>query len=397
MAFSENVSLKEGAHFTEKSFPCKQCGAALVFCADLEALKCEYCGYVNTIPKPRKPIVEHDLTNAIGRIEKSPKLSPESPIDAKCPKCGGTFRISLRTRSTRCPYCDTPIVTNMDIFMPLAPESLLPFALNQKEAKRAFREWVGSLWLAPSALGKYTDTAAKFEGIYLPSWTYDSHTTSHFRGLRGDTYYERVVRTRYIDGRYMEVEEMEPRIEWTPVSGVSERYFDDLLIGASDTIPRTLIESLKPWDLENLVPFDEKYLSGFESETYTIALDEGLEYAKSYMEYAIREDIRRKIGGDRQQITQLRIYYDHTTFKYILLPVWTATFDYGGKTYRFAINARTGKVEGERPYSGWKIFFLVLFILLLLGAIFALSEMDGETLTEKIDTFVLGVEPYFNF
>jgi len=387
----------EGVHFTEKTFPCKQCGAALIFCADLEALKCEYCGFVNKIPRPHRPIVEHDLNHAIARIEKSSKLSPDRPIDVKCPKCGGTFEMPLKIRSTRCPYCDTPIVTNMDIFMPLAPESLLPFSLNQKEAKAAFRKWVGSLWLAPSALSKYTDTSAKFEGIYLPSWTYDSHTTSRFRGLRGDTYYERVIRTRYIDGRYIEVEEMEPRIEWTPVSGMTERSFDDVLIGASDTIPRTLIESLKPWDLEHLIPFDEKYLSGFESETYQIALDEGMEYARNYMEYVIREDVRRKIGGDRQQITELRIYYDHTTFKYILLPVWTATFGYRGKTYRFAINARTGEVAGERPYSGWKIFFLVLFILLVLGTFFALSEMDNGTLSKTFDTLMLKIDPNSHF
>ncbi len=393
---TEPVRVREGSHFTPKTFPCKQCGAALVFSADAEALKCSYCGFVNKIPHPHKPIVEHDLTRAIQRIEHAPKIAPDSPMEVSCPKCGGSFKMPLRLRSTRCPYCDMPIVTNMDIFMPLAPESLLPFALSQKEARAAFRAWVGNLWLAPSALSKYTQTEGKFEGIYLPYWTYDSATESYFRGLRGDTYYERVLRTRYIDGRAVEVEEMVPRIEWTPVSGTVQRTFDDVLIGASDTIPRTLIRALEPWDLEHLVPYDERYLSGFESETYRIALDEGLHYAKNYMEYAIREDVRRRIGGDHQQIHELKIYYHDTTFKYLLLPVWTAAFRYRGKTYRFAINARTGEVQGERPYSGWKIFFLVLFVLLVLGLLFGLSQMDDGALSRTFDTKMSNIDLQFS-
>jgi len=43
------------------------------------------------------------------------------------------------------------------------------------------------------------------------------------------------------------------------------------------------------------------------------------------------------------------------TFKHILLPVWLAAYKYRGRTYRFVVNARTGRVQGERPWSAWKI------------------------------------------
>ncbi len=373
---SEVVKVKKGALFTQKTFPCKSCGASLLFSADDVALRCEYCGSVNYLYPPKVPIVEHDLDRAIEKIERLPRYDLKAPHEIKCPVCAATFSIEPNIRSMRCPYCDAPIVTNLDIFMPLAPEALLPFKINRKEAKEIFRKWVGSLWFAPSGLRKYTRADTDFSGIYLPYWTYDADTLTHFRGYRGDTYYVRVQRRVFIDGRERIVEEMEPRIEWTPVSGEVENRFDDILIGATKTLPRRLADSLQPWDLENLVPYDDRYLSGFESETYSVALDEGFARAKEIMSYEIRQSVRRRIGGDHQKISYMQIYHRDKTFKYILLPVWTAHYEHGGKTYRFAINARTGVIRGERPYSVVKIVFAVLAALLLLGTLFYFAENE---------------------
>jgi DNA-directed RNA polymerase subunit RPC12/RpoP len=378
----------KGATFTQKTFPCKQCGASLVFCADDTALKCEYCGTLNYLYPPQLPIYEHNLEDALQKIERAPRFDLKAPKEIKCPVCAANFKLDPHIRSTRCPYCNAPIVTNLDIFMPLAPESLLPFKINQKKAKEIFRKWVGSLWFAPSQLKKFTESDSRFEGIYLPYWTYDSDTITHFQGYRGDTYYERVHRRVYIDGREQIVEEMEPRIEWTPVQGEVQRHFDDILIGATKTLPRKLADSLQPWDLENLIPYDEKYLSGFESETYSVALDDGFEYAKSYMEYEIREAVRARIGGDHQKISYIQIYHNQNSFKYILLPVWTAHFRFKNKEYRFAINARTGVIKGERPYSSLKIFLAILFALTLLGALFYFSEHE-----EAVTDFFNNVAP----
>ena len=46
-----------------------------------------------------------------------------------------------------------------------------------------------------------------------------------------------------------------------------------------------------------------------------------------------------------------------------------AAFGYRGKSYRFVINARTGQVQGERPYSAWKIAFAVLIGLAIAACV----------------------------
>ena len=42
------------------------------------------------------------------------------------------------------------------------------------------------------------------------------------------------------------------------------------------------------------------------------------------------------------------------------------------------VNAQTGKVQGERPWSKWKIFFAVLAALILAGIAAYLYQVYGE-------------------
>jgi hypothetical protein len=84
--------------------------------------------------------------------------------------------------------------------------------------------------------------------------------------------------------------------------------------------------------------------------------------------------VRRDIGGDEQRVNSVDTKYSDETFKHILLPIWMAAYKYNNKTYRFVVNGQTGKVQGERPYSAWKIAFAVLLALLAAGAFAYLSQ-----------------------
>nr|HPQ94909.1 primosomal protein N' (replication factor Y) - superfamily II helicase [Thiolinea sp.] len=156
-----------------------------------------------------------------------------------------------------------------------------------------------------------------------------------------------------------------------------QQFFDDVLVGATRALPRTILDSIRPWDLENLVAYDQAYLSGFQSEIYQVDLDEGFQQARQIMDQAIRQAVMRDIGGDQQQITALDTRYSGSTFKHILLPVWSAAFRYQDKTYRFVINGRNGQTQGERPYSPIKIALSVLLVLAGLLALGWYLETSG--------------------
>ena len=83
----------------------------------------------------------------------------------------------------------------------------------------------------------------------------------------------------------------------------------------------------------------------------------------------IESSIRNDIGGDTQQITSINTEYNTISFKHILLPLWISAYKYNNKVFRFTINARTGEVQGERPYSAWKIFFFSLTVVAVIGTI----------------------------
>lgn len=357
--------------FQALNFKCPNCGAPTKFSPAFGKLKCDFCGSVFPIEKSIEEIREFDYDSALETLSHSQIELHEKKI--KCSSCGTTFAVSPYSVSTLCPSCGTPAI--VDFIHDITPQSIIPFILTEAEAKEHFKKWVGSLWFAPSALSKYFRESEKLKGYYLPYWTYDSDTTTRYTGQRGDVYYVTVTRT-VVDnnGRQRQVRTQEPRIRWTPVSGRVRMSFDDVTIGATKTLSRVIIDALGPWDTTTLKPFDERYLSGFEAEEYTIGLDNGFEYAKAKMETSIAHLVRRDIGGDQQQITSLKIDYDNVTYKNVLFPVWTATFVYKGKHYRYAINAQTGKISGEHPYSYVKIAFAVLAAILIAAALFYLNQ-----------------------
>jgi hypothetical protein len=88
----------------------------------------------------------------------------------------------------------------------------------------------------------------------------------------------------------------------------------------------------------------------------------------------IEGDVRADIGGDEQMVQSIDTQHFDVTFKHILLPIWIAAYRFSGKIYQVVVNARTAEVQGERPYSVWKILGLVLLILGAIALFLALRN-----------------------
>jgi len=349
--------------FTAINFTCSSCGAPQAYSPATGNLVCEFCRTESSIKASQDIIHEYDFIEAVATLSSQENQIIEKNI--KCKKCGGSFTLTPYSFSSNCPYCNIPAVT--DFIRDITPKSLLPFSLTHQEAQVLFSKWVGSRWFAPSAFKKYLDDDNTLMGYYLPYWTYDANTTTAYQGLRGDVYYVTVTKTVIENGRQRQIQVQEPRINWIPVSGTVHVSFDDVTIGASKTISRAILDSLEPWDTTELVGFDEKYLSGFEAEEYTIGLDNGFEFAKAKMSYKIEKNIRYDIGGDQQQIQSMQTQHNDISYKNVLFPIWTASFKWKDKTYHYAINAQSGAISGERPYSIAKIVFSVLTLMSIVG------------------------------
>jgi hypothetical protein len=220
----------------------------------------------------------------------------------------------------------------------------------------------------------YTRKGRAMAGIYVPFWTFDAATASRYTGQRGEYYYETRTVTVNVNGRSEQRQEQVRHTRWHRVSGQVARDFDDVLVMASSSLPERLGNDLTPWDLTQLEPYSPDFLAGFQAEGYTIALADGHQTARDRMAHVIEGDVRRDIGGDAQQISSIDTRHSDETFKHILLPIWTAAYKYSGKSYRFVVNGQTGEVQGERPYSWWKIGFAVLAVVVVAGVALVLSD-----------------------
>ncbi|WP_313135378.1 zinc ribbon domain-containing protein [Paracoccus jeotgali] len=396
---------------SEFRYPCRNCGASLTFSPGEQSLKCPYCGHVQQIGEGAENapgrsteggVAGEDVLlrdPATGRAlqwdggHKAPHLTEIPLADGlrleagselaqdirtlSCPNCGALIELAAASQSTRCPFCATPVVTDTGATRQIKPQGVLPFVLTETQARGALSDWLGRLWFAPSGLTAYARRGRRMTGIYSPFWTFDADSRTEYSGLRGDWYYETQYLTQIIDGKRRQVAQQVRKTRWSRVSGRVARDFDDVLVLASTSLPRRHADGLTPWDLSHLRPYDPQFLAGFEAEGYTVPLPDGHAIARQEMSGVIAMDIRRDIGGDEQRIESARTSFSAETFKHILLPIWTAAYKYNGKSYRFVVNGQSGRVQGERPWSVWKIAAAVIMGTILLAIMMLLSNQGG--------------------
>ncbi|HEX2969266.1 MAG TPA: hypothetical protein VHO46_09175 [Bacteroidales bacterium] len=351
---------------------CKNCSGKLRFEPGTSHLVCPYCGTENEIIVPTSIIEELDFEKYISEADNSPV---QEIATVKCQGCGAETTFNPNVVSDSCPCCGSPLsVKDATSTHTIKPKAIIPFAIDQKKAFEEFGKWISKLWFAPNKLKKFARNQEKLTGLYIPYWTYDSKTSSDYRGEKGTDYKTTETYTAHENGRAVTKTRTVTHTRWTDVSGHIDKSFDDVLSIASKTLPKQYVEKLEPWGTENLVPFDEKYLSGFKTESYQLDLKEGFEDAKLKMRESITQAVKRDIGGDHQRIHSLATVFNNITFKHILMPIWISSYSYKNKIYRFLINGRTGEVQGERPYSAAKITMAVLAGIIVVLLIVILSN-----------------------
>ena len=242
---------------------------------------------------------------------------------------------------------------------------MLPFLVPKERAAENLRAWVSSLWWAPNEFLRQ-GANGRFNGAYLPYFTYDALTFNRYAGQRGDAYYVTIG-----EGNTRRTER---RVRWRYADGEFQRFFDDVLVIGIAGEPVSLVQELEPWPLEILIPYTPAVLAGFYSRTYDVELEDGFRAARQRIDAALAIDVHRRIGGDEQRISSLQSNYSALTYKHLLLPVWLLAYRYEGRTFQVMVNAATGQVAGQRPYSWVKITCAIIFATVVMLVIWGVSQ-----------------------
>ena len=367
----EGTTISAGTNRDEqagRTFPCEGCGADLFFHIGQQNLTCPYCGFhKQLIVDEEQAVEEQDFQAMLARLQDLQPADADAASaqkEIRCDACGGGVLFIGSLTSTECPYCGTPVqledVHDADDRIPV--HGVLPFLVERKTAQQNLASWIKSRWFAPNEFLE-RGVQGKFNGIYLPFWTYDSLTDTHYTGQRGEHYYVTVGTGKN--------RRRKRRTRWYPASGQFQRFFDDVLVLAvREGLNRDLMLKLEPWPLHRCTPFQHDLLAGLAARTYEFDFEEGFPHARQRIDAALEADVRGRIGGDVQRVHSINTHYGALTFKHLLLPTWLMVYRYHETPYQVMINAATGEVQGERPYSWVKIMLAIIAAVAVIGGVF---------------------------
>lgn len=360
---------------------CPQCGGTLDFNPETGELSCTYCGAtVDIDDEEKKRASELDFNLAENAASRDWGAETRTVV---CKNCGAETVYDAQTVSGECPYCGSNQVMEAGGESIMAPGGVCPFTVTKSTAGERFGAWLRGKLFCPRA-AKKAAKAGKISGIYLPYWTFDAHTYSSYTARYGR---EHTVRR----GKETHVE-----IRWYHTRGFYNTFINDELVAATGNHDKKMLATIEPFDTENNLEYKPEYLAGFASERYTLGLSDAWDEARQDMARTIEADVyakvRREYHTSHVDSVRVRTDYRNVTYKYLLLPVWMSSFEYKGKTYRFMVNGRSGRVGGKYPISPLRVAIAVL-LGLSAAALLGYLLMYGEADTAEV--YIRNAESYF--
>ena len=264
-----------------------------------------------------------------------------------CPSCGAELICDASTAATSCPYCGNPTVVPGQFSGTLKPDFVIPFKLSKEDAVAALKNHYKGKPLLPKAFtnGNHIE---KLQGVYVPFWMFDGRA-------EGVVDYEGCIIHEYETGD-TEVTET----EHYDVRRGGSIAFEKVPVDASSKMPDDHMDSIEPYDYDDLKPFSTAYLPGFLADRYDVSVADSRDRADNRCAASLEMALRRT-AEQYDTCTPLRqdIRLRRGKVHYALLPVWMLHTKWNGKDFLFAMNGQTGKLVGDLPTDMgkfWAIF-----------------------------------------
>ena len=366
----EEINQADTLDETDKK--CDACGGTMDFDPKSGMLVCPYCGNSVVIEEDCfSPQRAEELSFAEAEERGNCDWGSEKKT-VVCKNCGAETLYDALDTAGVCPYCGSNQVMEAADTNTLAPGGVCPFRFDAQEADKKFRKWIKNRWFCPFDLRKNAGRVS-FTGIYLPYWTFDSQTTSHYTARYG------IVRTVVVG--HGENRRTRTYVDWYYTRGTYDKFFNDCLVQGTLRHDMTLLNQITPFDTENNLSYKPEYLAGFVAERYSVGLDDAWGKAKGKIERelynCVSQEIRWRHHADRVENLRMSINHDDVTFKYLMLPVWMSHYEYKNKTYHFMVNGQTGKVGGKAPLSFWQVLLAVVGGVALVALLYLLLYFLG--------------------
>ena len=366
------------------NYQCPSCTGPLHFSGASGRLECEYCGASYDVAEIEALYAEKEEKAAAAQqaAEETRQSAPSGDGGAwdtstlsedwgaegdgmrayGCPSCGAELICDETTAATSCPYCGNPTVVPGQFSGQLRPDFIIPFKLSKEDAVRALKGHYKGKFFLPKSFTQ-ENHVQEIKGVYVPFWMFDGEA-------EGDARYAATRSHTYRSGDY-EITETE-HYDIYRAGSIS---FEKIPADASSKMPDDHMDSIEPYDYQELKPFSTAYLPGFLADKFDVTVEQCRQRADQRCEGTLSATLRDTVTGYHT----CTLIHDSVNLKrgkvhYALMPVWMLNTKWKGKDFLFAMNGQTGKLVGDLPVSWgrfWGLFAAIAVPLSVLGSALA--------------------------
>lgn len=329
-------------------YKCPTCNAVILYSAKNHKWNCEYCGNQYTKEDLKK-------YNNLKKLESTEEESDVEYVSYHCKDCGAEIIADAETSATFCVYCGNTAILKNKLVGKFAPDMIIPFKKDKQIAIDAFKKLSKGRPLMPKDFNN-EENIEKIRGIYIPFWIYDIN-------VDGDIHMDATIVNTWKQGNYLHTKTS----IYSLVRDGSMKFYK-IPIDGSTRFDNDIMNTLEPFDFNELEEFNYAYLSGFyaekydqdSDELYSIVANRAVNSAKQIMYDTAKSYTTKKIVNENLKPIPL-------SKKYVLLPVWMVNVKYNGKLHIFAMNGQTGEFIGDIPISKKKIivYSILIFVICL--------------------------------
>ena len=335
---------------------CPNCDAVLKFNPHGQNWKCDYCRSEFNIEQ-----IEENEKKAHKVLSKNSVKEYDMDMYT-CPNCGANIIADPNVSATSCVYCKNTTILKDKLQDEFSPDYVIPFRNTKEDAIEAFKKIGRKRPFMPKEFNK-KENINEMSGIYIPFWLYD-YTTSGSIDFIG----KKVSSWTVGEYHYTKTDTYSVRRD-----GMID--FHNVPVDGSKRFDNSIMNSIEPFNYEDMIDFNYSYLSGFLAEKYDVTKEEASTDAINRVSSSYENVLKKDVTGYTSVTISNKNYNSNSNkISYVLLPVWMLNIKYKDKIYTFAMNGQTGKMIGNIPIDKKKalLYFLVISIVIF-GILFLIT------------------------
>ena len=342
---------------------CPNCNAVLKFDPSIGKWKCEYCASIFSLEEveiynklnekcPKcKGVLKYDSIKKTWSCQNCEKIFSSEDLENyenlkqqnnkknnvqdsefeftsySCPDCGAEIVMDDTTTATFCVYCGNTAIIKNKLQGEFKPSKVIPFKTTKEQAIKKFTEYnKGKIFMPKEFTNKHN--IEKISGIYIPFFIYDCEVDANIN----------VNATKVSSWSDSKYDYTKTDIYNIDTSG--KMHFENIPVDGSTRFPDDIMNSIEPFNYNDLTDYHPSYLSGFLSERYDTSMDELFDIAKKRAITTANQSLLNTITGYNSKtiINSNTNVSKNDTSEYVLLPVWMLNVKYNNQMYTLAMN-----------------------------------------------------------